>query len=194
MRTVNIGISHNDNFAVTEFGKVYFVTDTAAESSYDGHQFIIAIDTVKTCFFDIEHFAPKRENSLKTSVTPTFCRAACRVALNYVNFGFLHISGLAVGKLSGKSCTLHSGFSSGKVTGFSCSVTGFCSHESFFENGFCGCGIFFKVLFKFFADKLINECTDRSIAEFGFCLTFELGFFKLYADNGSKTFTNIFTA
>ena len=59
MRAVNIGISHDDYFAVAELWEVDLISYTTAESGYYRHKFIIAVNTVKTGFFNIEHFSPQ---------------------------------------------------------------------------------------------------------------------------------------
>ena len=58
MGTVNIGIRHDNNFAIAQLAEIQFITDTTAECCNNGHELVVAIDFVQTGFFDIQHFAP----------------------------------------------------------------------------------------------------------------------------------------
>lgn len=91
MLTVNIGIRHNNNFAVTQFCNIKFVAYTRAECGYNRHKFIVSVNSVKSCLFYIEHFTPERQNSLEFTVTTALCRTARRVTLYDVNFGNLAV-------------------------------------------------------------------------------------------------------
>ena len=73
MRTVNIGIRHNDNLVVSELCNIKFITYACTERSDNGHKLVISVNSVNSCFFNIEHFTPKREDSLNSSVTAALC-------------------------------------------------------------------------------------------------------------------------
>ena len=137
MRTVDVGIGHNYNFAVAKFFNIEIGADICTESSYNRLKFIVAVNFINSCFFNVKHFTPERKYCLKASVTALFCRTTRRVTLDDIDFGKRVISELTVCKFTGKRCRI------GKCRfscGFSCFTCGFsCTTcvECFFYNCFC---------------------------------------------------------
>lgn len=50
MRTINIGIRHNDNLVVSELCNIKFITYACAERSDNGHKLVISVNSVNSCF------------------------------------------------------------------------------------------------------------------------------------------------
>ena len=99
MRTVDVGIRHNNDFAVTEFGDIKFTADTRAERKNDRNNLRRRINAVEPALFDVEDFAAQRENGLKLAVPPVLGCPAGRISLNEVQLGILHLPFVAVGQL-----------------------------------------------------------------------------------------------
>ena len=87
MRTVDIGICHNDDLAVAQLAKIKVLTDARAKSRYNRGELIVAVNAVDTRFFNVEHFTPQRQDSLELSVPAFLCRAARRISLDDVYLG-----------------------------------------------------------------------------------------------------------
>ena len=101
MHTVNIGIGHDYYLAVAELLNVEVLADTRSESRYHGLQLIVAVDTVDTGLFNVEHLSPQRKYSLITPVASLLCGTARRISLDNVYFRISRVALGAVGKLFG---------------------------------------------------------------------------------------------
>ncbi len=101
MRTVNVGIGHQNDFAVAEFVDIEIVADTATECLNDGNQRLVGIHLVKTGFFHVQDFTAQRQNRLITAVASVFCGTAGGISLDKIHFGESRFFFLAVGKFAG---------------------------------------------------------------------------------------------
>ena len=107
MRSVHVGIRHNDYFVITEFIDIEFVrTDARAKCGNDCSYFNISQNFIEPGFFHVEDLSPKRENCLVPSVASLFCRASGRVAFNQVNLTFIRVGIRTIGKFSRQTASL----------------------------------------------------------------------------------------
>ena len=56
MSTIDIGIGHDNNLAITALGKVKLLANTITECCNHGTDFCIAVNAVKTCLLYVEDF------------------------------------------------------------------------------------------------------------------------------------------
>ena len=82
MRTINIGIAHHHDFAVSPFSRIFFLADSTADSSDNVTNFLITQNTVESCAFHVQNLTAQRKNCLKNSVAASFGRSASRVSLD----------------------------------------------------------------------------------------------------------------
>ena len=87
VRTVDIGICHDDDFTVTQFACVEIVADAASERLNYREQGLVCVNLVGTALFNVKYLAAQREYCLIFAVASVFCRSACGVTLNDVKFG-----------------------------------------------------------------------------------------------------------
>src|SRR5262249_38089498 len=86
MRSVNIGIRHNDDAVIADLLDIKVVpTDTSPKGGDEHLDFLAAEHFVEARLFDVQNLAPERENSLEITVTSLLRRPSCRVALNEIN-------------------------------------------------------------------------------------------------------------
>ena len=187
MRAVDVGIRHNDDFVITKLGNVKIIADAGAERQNDRRQFIVADNFVDAGFFDVEHFAPKRQNRLNVAVAPLFGGAAGGIALDDINFGVFGVAVDAVRQFAGQGVALERGFSSGAVPRFPRGFSGARSVQSLVENRLGDGRVFFKIGHHFVIDHFGDKPGHFGVAEFPFCLPFKLGFGQFYADYGGQT-------
>ena len=102
VRTVDIGICHDDDLMISELACVKFITDTCTECHNDRLKLLVGIYLIDTCLLNIEHLTPEREDCLILSLSSLLCRSACGVSLYDEDLTELCFIGLAVSKLSGK--------------------------------------------------------------------------------------------
>ena len=91
MLSVNIGICHYNHFSVSYFCNVKIVSYSRTYRGYNREQFFVAENLIYTRFFYVQHFSPKRENCLKTSVTSLLCAAARGISLYNIYLGIFRI-------------------------------------------------------------------------------------------------------
>ena len=58
MGTVDIGISHNDDFMIPDFIEVKVFADAGTERCDNRLELLIVEHLVKPCFFDVQHLSP----------------------------------------------------------------------------------------------------------------------------------------
>ena len=96
MLTVDVGIRHNNYFSVSELFYIEILADSRSQSGNYGSELIVSIDSVESCFLDIQHFTPKRKYRLNPSVASALSRTSRRISLDDKNLGFRAVLGLAV--------------------------------------------------------------------------------------------------
>ena len=183
MRTVDVGICHNNNLAITCLLQIKVIADTAAESGNHIANFFTAQHLIKTCLFNIKDFTAQRQNSLEITVTSLLGTAACRVTFDQIYLGILNVTALAVSQLAGKSAQIHSVLTAGKLARLACCQTGACSNNSLFHQLFGNLRIFLHKLGQSIADQVINDRHNLAVAQLNFSLAFELRVLHLQAQN-----------
>ena len=53
MRAVHIGIGHDEDLMVADFANIKLVADAGVQRSHDGHQLVVAVDTVRAGLFEM---------------------------------------------------------------------------------------------------------------------------------------------
>src|SRR5574344_2620164 len=116
MRSIDIGIGHNDDFMISclcnieGLLRVLDIIVVPGKTCTDGGNYrlklVVSENLVFLCLFHIEHLSPERKDGLESSVTALLCGSACRVSLNDENLTLCGILFRAVGKLTGKSAAL----------------------------------------------------------------------------------------
>ncbi len=87
VRTVDVGVRHDDDFAVAELCDVELVADTASERLNQRDNLHRGIDAVKPRLFYVEYLSAQRKYRLEPAVSAVLRRTARRVALDDVEFG-----------------------------------------------------------------------------------------------------------
>ena len=191
MRTINIGIGHNDYLAVAKLFNVEILADGGSQSRNDRHELFIAVNLVDTCLFNVEHFSPKRKYRLITGISSQLCGTTRRISLDDVKLGKGIVLIVAVGKLSGEGSAVHGGLSSCGLTGFLCSLSCLLGVYSLIENKSCLLGIFFQIAHKFFGNDIFNKGANLGISQSALCLSLKLAVGELNGNDSGKTLSYI---
>ncbi|CDB61062.1 unknown [Clostridium clostridioforme CAG:132] len=64
MSSVHIGIRHDDDFVVAEFGYIKIVMNTCSKCSYHGLDFRIAVNTIHSGLLHVENFTAQGKYGL----------------------------------------------------------------------------------------------------------------------------------
>jgi len=87
MRSVHVGIGHDDDLVVADLLDVELVlADTGADCGDQRANFVVVQDLVEAGLFNVQNLAAQRQNGLKFAIAALFGRAAGAVALDDVEF------------------------------------------------------------------------------------------------------------
>ena len=103
VRTIDIGIRHDDDLVIAKLCDVEVFTDARTESGDHGTDGIGIQDTVEAGFFYIQDLAAQREDRLIAAVTAGLRRSACRVPFDDIDLCHLRVFFCAVSQLSRKA-------------------------------------------------------------------------------------------
>ena len=97
MRSVHVGVCHDDDLVVTQLVEVgVFLANACTHSRNKGFYFLVGQHLVKTGALGIQDLAAQGQNGLIFGITPLLGRTACRVTFHDEKFGFNRILALAV--------------------------------------------------------------------------------------------------
>jgi len=176
MRTVDIGIGHDDYLVIAELRYVEIFTDPGAQRRDNRFEFVVVDHFIDPRLFDVEHFAPQRKDGLPLRIAAFFGRTACGIALNDVHFAFGGIFRRTIGKFARKTETVETAFTPRRF---------FCPpsrnprarfSDRFFEDLFQILRMLFEKERQFFFDEGIDDRAHFAVAELRFRLPFKLRF------------------
>ena len=182
VRTVDVGIGHDDYLVVSELIDVKLVADARAQRGYDGCKLIVAVDLVRARLFDVEHLAPQGEDGLEARVATLGRRAACRVALDDVQLCKRRVALVAVAQLVRHLTGLQPRFSAHGFARLSRCLAGAGGGHRLVEYRLADGGVFFQKLLELIADDIVDERAHLAVAELCLGLTLELRLGELDGD------------
>ncbi len=104
MRTVHIGIGHNDNLVVAKLADIKVVAvslrKTASKGIDHGLDLGIGKDFVNAGFFYIQNLASNRQDGLEMAVSGGFGGAAGRISFDNKDLADIGITAFAVGQFA----------------------------------------------------------------------------------------------
>ena len=104
MRTVHIGIGHNDNLVVAKLADIKVVAvslrKTASKGIDHGLDLGIGKDFVNASFFYIQNLASNRQDGLEMAVSGSLGGTAGRISFDDKNLADIGIAALTVGQLA----------------------------------------------------------------------------------------------
>src|SRR5215471_6389958 len=101
MRSVNIGVRHNDDAVIADLLNVEVVPTNASPQGRDEHlDFLAAEHLVEARLLDVQNLPAQGEDGLKIAVTSLLCRSSCRVAFDEIDLGQRRVTLRTVGEFS----------------------------------------------------------------------------------------------
>ena len=116
MRTVDIGIGHDDYLMITKLCLIKFISYTCTKCHNYRLKLLICIYFIDTSLLNVKHLTPERKDSLILSLTTLLSRSAGGISLNDEDLTELGFIGLTIGKLTGKRVRLEYSLSSCHLT------------------------------------------------------------------------------
>ena len=87
MRSIHIGIGHDDDLMIAELFFVEFASNSTPESRNHIFNFIGIENFIQTGFFHVENLASERKYRLSLPVPARFCGSSRGISLDEKNFG-----------------------------------------------------------------------------------------------------------
>ncbi len=170
VRPVHIGICHDDNAVVTQFGNIEIIIQTAADCGDHGLDFLVFQHFVLAGLFYVQKFTANRKDCLKETVASLFCGTACRITLDDIEFADGRIFAGTVGEFTGKREPFECAFALNQFACFACSFPGIGGDDGFADNVFGNLRILFQKRTESFVDHGVHDPFDFVVAELGFGL------------------------
>ena len=154
VRTVNVGVGHDDDAVVAQFVDIEVVgaalarvcgdfANARAKRCDERDNFSAGQQLFVTCFFDVQDLAAQRQNGLEFTVASLLGGATGGVALDDVNFAKRWIFFLAIGQFAGQAHAIQHAFATCHFAGFASGFTGACSFDNFAAQNFGVVGTLF---------------------------------------------------
>ena len=102
MCSIDIGIGHDDDLVISQFGNIEVVMDSGTKRRDHRLDLGIAVDLIQSCLLYIQDLPTKWQDRLGCSVTGCLCRTSRRVSLYDVDLTLRRILVRTVCKLSRK--------------------------------------------------------------------------------------------
>ena len=194
MRSVHVGVCHDDDFMVAQLVEVgIFLAYASAHGGNERLHFLVGKHFVKAGAFRIQDFAAQGQDGLIFWVTPLLCRTACRITFHDEQFGFNGILALAVGKFAGQRVVGKRALAADKLLGAAGCVPRPRGVHGLVDNEADILGIFLKIHIQAVIHHTGNQTGNFTVAKLGLGLPFKLGLGQLDADNGGKALAHIIT-
>ena len=202
MRTIDIGVSHDDDAVVTQFGDVEVIdawraadpatlSNAGAQRSDQRQDFIAGQQFFVTRFFNIQDFAAERQNRLKFAIAALFGRATGRIALYQVNFTTGRIFFLTVSKLAGQTHAIQYAFATRHVARFARCFTCPGRFNDLANNDFGVVWALLQVIVQQAADNVFHRTTHFAGHQFVFGLAGEFWFRHLHTQHAAQAFPHV---
>ena len=137
MRTVYIGIGHQNDLVVTKLGNIKILMDSSTKSSDHCLDLSIGINLIQSCLFYIQYLTTQGQDSLCCTGTCCLRTSSCGVSLNDVNLAVLRILIGTVCQLTGQSHGIQSCLSPGEVSCLSGCLSGTLCQNRLLTDGLC---------------------------------------------------------
>ena len=193
MRAVDIGIGHDDDLVVAQFGDIEIVVDSGSECRNHRFDLGIGINFIETCFLHIQDFSTQRQDRLRCTASCGFCGTARGISLNQEDLTVFRILVGTVCQFSRQGHAIQRGFSSRQVTRFSCGLSGTLGKQGFFDNRLCNSRVLLQEQFELCAHDIIDSSSRLAVSEFLLRLALELRLLDFDADNRRHTLADVFS-
>src|SRR6185437_517784 len=191
VRSVHVGVGHEDDFAVAQLGGIEVVlANAAAERGDHGADFLVAQHFVVAGLFHVEDFALERQDRLEAAVAALLGGSACGLALDEVKFAAVGLAFAAIGQLAGESSAVERAFAAGKVAGLTGGFAGAGGLNRLVDDALGDGRILLQEHAELFVDQSLHGSGNVGI-ELALGLALKLGLRKLYADDGHEALAHV---
>ncbi len=122
---VDVGVGHQDDFAVAQLGRIEIVLrDAGAERGDHGANFFVRQHLVVARFLDVENFSLERKDRLEAPIASLLRGSACGLALDQEQLAAFRLALGTIGQLAGQASAIERAFAARQIAGFAGGFTG----------------------------------------------------------------------
>ena len=175
MRSVHVGVGHDDDAVIPQLGDVeIFRADAAAECRDHRLDFVAAEHLVEARLLDVQDLALQRQDRLEATVAALLGGATRRFALDDVEFALGGVPLLAVGELARKGTAVECSLAAHQVAGLAGRVACTGRIDGFPDDLSRDAGVLLEKLTELVVDDRLDDSLDLGVSELGLRLSFEL--------------------
>ena len=146
MRTIDIGIRHEDDLMITETVNIKLIADTYAETFNERDELSVCKHLIKTSTFGIKHLTTKWEDSLNLRIAAFLSRTSSGVTLYDEEFAIFSITRGTIGEFTWEIKTFESTFSDYVIASGTSSLASASSKGSLTDDFLSDSWIFLEVV------------------------------------------------
>src|SRR5665213_76228 len=191
VRAIDIGISHENDFAVAELRQVLLLANAHAERGKDISNLLVFEHLMQAGFLHIQNFSFERKNRLEAAVAALFGGAAGGITLDQIYFAVLRIVNRAIGEFAGQRAVFERVFATDDIARFAGRLARFGRAGNFLDHSLRNRRILFQKLRELLVHNALDDSLDFGISELRFRLSFELRLWNFHRNNNRQPFAEI---
>ncbi len=193
VRTVDVGVGHDDDVVVAELVDVEVLAafDAATERRDQRADLRARKHLFEARALDVEDLSAQRKNRLEAAIAPLLRTAARRVTLYDVELALGCILALAVRELAGKSARIEDALSLHHLARTPGRLAGTRREHRLFDDALAGLWILFEVLAELLVDDALDDAFDLARHQFVFGLGGKRWIRVLHRYDGGEPLTHV---
>src|SRR6266540_1834274 len=191
VRTVHVGVGHDDHAVVSELRDVELVAEAGAQRRDHRLDLVVRENLVDPVLLAVDDLAAERQNRLVRPVAAHLRRAAGGVTLDDEELGGLRILDRAVGELARQRRRLKRALSPRQLTRLARREPRAHRGDTLVDDLPRIGRIFLEELRDLLIDNLLDDAAHPRVAELRLRLPFELRVLQLHGDYAGETFADV---
>ena len=191
MRTVDIGIGHDDDAMVAGRVAVVIFADIRANCRNKARNGVARKCAMQTSTLDVQNFATEGQNCLVFAVTRLLGRTTCGITLDDEDFRQGGIFARAVGKLARHAERIEHALAARHFASFAGGLSRFKRLGRLANDAFGWGGVLLEVFREALRHGTLHQTANLGVAELGFRLTLELWIMQLHTHDSRQTLTGV---
>ena len=185
---VDVGVGHQHELAVAAFADVFELgPGRNADRLEDVEDFFVVEHLDELGLFDVEDFAPQRQDGLRVGIAARVGRAAGRIAFDQIKLGQRKFAAAAVAEFFRQAARGDLAFAADHFAGFFGRLAGFGGAQTLGGDELGDRGVFLEELVEAVVDDRGDDPLDLAVAELGFGLALELRVGNADGDDGRQS-------
>src|SRR4051794_10655590 len=192
VRAVDVGVGHDDDLVVAEFGDIEIAgADTGTEGRDHQADFLGGQHLVETRALDVEDLALERKHCLESAIASLLRGAAGRITFDEVDLAETRIALLAIGELARQRRGIERAFATRQVASLARRFACTRGLDDLLDDPFDLARVLFEELAETLSDDLFDPRFHVRGDELVFRLRGEFRIADLDADDGGESFADV---